>query len=172
MIKHKILQLAFTSIGLLLGSSAFAQTTINAASNSASIGNYKFDYTIGEMAVISTDRTSTLIVTQGYLQPITNAPGTQQQGGGLSDWASQVKVYPNPTDNILYFDLNETAITNYQTQIIDAAGKLITTTAYTSAIGFNQLKFDLSTIASGTYFLIVSKPNDEKVSFKIQKTSK
>jgi hypothetical protein len=172
MIKQKILQTTFTIGAMLVGNVVFGQTTINAASNSVKIGANQFEYSIGEMTLISTERNSDLIVTQGFLQPNANTKTVSQADGSLSDWISQIKVYPNPTDNLLFFELNETGINEYASQICDAAGKIIATQKHTTVLGFNQIKYDVSSLAAGTYFLVITKSDDTKTSFKIQKTSK
>ncbi|MEZ5047343.1 MAG: hypothetical protein R2831_10170 [Chitinophagaceae bacterium] len=42
---------------------------MNVASHTATIQGMTFDYSIGEMALISTEHQSKLIITQGLLQP-------------------------------------------------------------------------------------------------------
>ena len=57
-------------LGILFFSKiSFAQSTINVTSHTATIGGIVHDYSIGEMTMVTTERTSNLIVTQGVLQP-------------------------------------------------------------------------------------------------------
>lgn len=55
---------------LIMGAaSAEAQSTLNVAGNSAKINGMTFDYSIGEMTLVSTERNANIIVTQGYCNP-------------------------------------------------------------------------------------------------------
>ena len=88
-----------------LSFNSFAQQTFNVSSNSATINNMQFDYSIGEMTLVTTERNANLIVTQGLLQPNSSGTGTQSQPNNthLSN-ADLIKVYPNPTENILFVE--------------------------------------------------------------------
>ena len=159
-----------------LSFNSFAQQTINVSSNSATINNMQFDYSIGEMTLVTTERNANLIVTQGLLQPNGSGTGTQSQPTNthLSN-ADLIKVYPNPTENILFVESmdNLDALISYQ--LFDATGKVVLSKEINQKAGANKLTLDLQTFAAGSYYLMLRKPNAdgnlENYSFKIQKTN-
>ncbi len=142
-----------------------AQTTINVTSHSASINGIVYDYSIGEMTMISTERASNLIVTQGILQPNSRTSKTDEVISKI-DFVDFVKVYPNPTSNILFIELTDTE--NATFQLFDALGKILVDT---KSIGMKS-RIDLSAFAIGNYNLVVKNDTNQtqKMSFKIQKT--
>jgi hypothetical protein len=159
------------ALSLFFGRNVSAQTAVNVSGHTATIGQYVFDYSIGEMAIISTERNSSLIITQGYLQPIDVKSVGQNANNGLSNWADQVKVYPNPTDKTIFFEMDEASAQNYSFNLVDATGKTVLHNDYQSTKGINKVSFDVSSFAVGTYFLMVEKKGDVITSFKIQKTN-
>jgi hypothetical protein len=144
-----------------------AQTTINVTSHSASINGIVYDYSIGEMTMISTERASNLIVTQGILQPNSRTSKTDEVISKI-DFVDFVKVYPNPTSNILFIELTDTE--NATFQLFDALGKILVDT---KSIGMKS-RIDLSAFAIGNYNLVVKNDTNQtqKMSFKILKKTK
>ncbi len=146
---------------LFCSGSIMAQSTLNAASNRVTIQGQIFEYSVGEMTLVNTERNPHLIVTQGYLQP---ASGTQvhsqDAANGLSAFASGVRVYPNPTSDWLNMEFAET--TPEKILLLDASGKTIQKAEPGSSVRMN-----LSALASGNYFLMIYGP--ETLSYKIQK---
>lgn len=165
---------------LLLGFSffvynAYSQQTLNVAGNSANINGMLFDYSIGEMTIVSTDRNANLIVTQGMLQPLGSGSVANDAPGNttLSDLSENIKVYPNPTQNILFVETYETQVADYSYQLMDGLGKVVLNKEGQTQIGLNKFVLDLQSYASGNYYLMIRKPNPtgqlENYSFKIQK---
>jgi hypothetical protein len=181
--RTKTLSLAFFAFFSLNSVDTFCQQAINVSSNSATINGIKFDYSIGEMALISTERNANLIVTQGLLQPVrqTDEPtgsgsGTQSQPGNTASALSDlIKVYPNPTENILFVESVENTAVNISYQLFDAAGKIVISEKISWKAGPNKFSLDLKNYATGAYYLMISKPNVqgilENLSYKIQKTN-
>ena len=174
------LKLAAFSLCLLFGISreASAQQTINVAGNSAVIHGMTFDYSIGEMTVVSTEKSGNLIVTQGLLQPQTStgsANTTNADNQHLSSMAGMINVYPNPTSNVLYIETKDQQAGDFKYQLFDAAGKLVASSKEMQKEGANKYSFSLQSFASGSYFLMIQKSGDngnvEAISYKIQKTN-
>jgi hypothetical protein len=67
--KNRKARLVSMAVLALISSDAFCQHTLNVSSHSAAIKGLTFDYSIGEMTLVSTERNANLIVTQGLLQP-------------------------------------------------------------------------------------------------------
>jgi hypothetical protein len=174
--RTKILSLAFIAFFSVVSARSFAQQGINVSSHSATINGLKFDYSIGEMTLITTERTANLIVTQGLLQPTgSGSDATSQPGNthiGLSD---VMKVYPNPTENILFVESNESADAEISYQLFDATGKIVLSEKISWTAGPNKFSLDLKNYAAGAYYLMIRKPNSqgmmENFSYKIQKTN-
>ena len=159
----------------LVSSNVFSQQTLNVAGNSARINGMSFEYSIGEMTIVSTERNANLIVTQGMLQP-SNVPDktqTSPSANNLNDLADQIKVYPNPTQNILFVETYETQIGDYSYQLFDGVGKIVLSQSGQTIIGLNKFSLDLQSFAGGNYYLMLRKlgPTDEpeNYSYKIQK---
>lgn len=136
-----------------------------------------FDYSIGEMTLVSTERTGNLIVTQGLLQPGSGSALADGQGSGqgLNSLADRINVYPNPTQNVLYVETEETLIADYGLQLFDATGKVVMSRAGRTSVGTNRFSLDLQVLAGGTYYLMVRKPGADgqaqTYSFKVQKVN-
>jgi hypothetical protein len=166
-------------LGLILMMSTlrfYAQHGINVSSSSAIINGAVFDYSIGEMTLVSTERNANLIVTQGLLQPNYSRIATQAQPVNTQIASSdKIKVYPNPTENILNVESFENAEAEISYQLFDATGKVILNRLIMSQAGSNKLTLDLKNYAAGSYYLMIRKPNEngilENFSYKIQKTN-
>ena len=170
-----ILKTALLVSFTLFTSDVFSQQTLNVAGNSAKINGMTFEYSIGEMTIVSTEHNANLIVTQGMLQPSsqTNQPQTTPNGNTLNNLADQIKVYPNPTQNLLFVETNETQIGDYSYQLFDGVGKIVLSQSGQTIIGLNKFSLDLQSIAGGTYYLMLRKLGQsgeaENYSYKIQK---
>ncbi len=159
----------------LFVSVAKAQQTLNIAGNSAKINGMTFDYSIGEMTLVSTERNANLIVTQGMLQPQVSGSVANDESGNttLSVLLDNIKVYPNPTQNSLFVETHETQVADYSYQLMDGLGKVVLQKEGQTQVGLNKFVLDLQSYAAGTYYLMLRKPNPtgqlENYSFKIQK---
>ncbi len=169
------MQKSIIKISLLVGftffaSDVFSQQTINVAGHSAKINGMTFDYSIGEMTLVSTERNANLIITQGMLQPIGSGSIANDEPGNttLSDLSENIKVYPNPTTTLLYVETTETAVSDYAYNLYDATGKVVLNQNGKTQLGLNKFSLDLQSFAAGSYYLVIKK-STETCSFKIQK---
>jgi Secretion system C-terminal sorting domain len=148
-----------------LQAQSIAPSIINAGGGSANISGRTFEYSIGEMAVVSTDKAGNTFLTQGLLQPITVTPE------GLTNIAlgkTLFNIYPNPTSEILNIDLlNKVTVLN-NISLYDATGKLIITLDNPKFTN-NKYTLDFSNFAFGHYLLKLSSPN-QNFTFTINKT--
>lgn len=162
-IKHSLSLLA---VGMLFAFNSSAQTAFSVTSNSATIQGHTFEYVIGEMAVIQTDRNPSIIVTQGFLQPVN---GNKPSGVNNQD-NHAIKVYPNPTDNIVFIESLDELTGNLDFTLFDATGKVLQNNPLAQNAKFSV---DLSSYAVGNYYIIINHTNPEgklnKYSYKIQK---
>ena len=159
----------------LFASDVFSQQTLNVAGNSVKINGMSFEYSIGEMTIVSTERNANLIVTQGMLQPSSTTDKLQTTPGAnnLNDLADQIKVYPNPTQNMLFVETYESQIGDYSYQLFDGVGKIVLSQSGQTVIGMNKFSLDLQSFAGGNYYLMLRKLGQsgeaENYSYKIQK---
>jgi hypothetical protein len=163
-------------ISLWISPSVFSQTSFNASSHTAVINGQTFEYSIGEMSLISTEKSNNLIVTQGYLQPHRNdGSNSNQASTGFDNLVQLVKVYPVPTNNVLNIEMIETLSGDFNFQLLDAAGKMISSKNEAQTINNQKWTMDLSALASGNYFLMLQQKDatgkEQQASFKIQKTN-
>ena len=125
--------------------------TVNVSGESAAIGNYRFEWSLGESAAITTMENSNLLVTNGFLQfNVQNQPEVNLVKSFLSD---EIKVYPNPVKNILEINILHANKGKHQIELLDAKGNKIKEVQLVYD-GMGALeKWNLSKLPSGQYFL-------------------
>ena len=153
----------FATVLLLCGSAIFAQTiqnsVISSTGGSASLGNVKMDYTLGE-TVIETFSAGGYTLTQGFHQ--TNLTLVAIENVELF---AEITIYPNPATDFIYVEIPENhAVLEFL--LYDVSGKLLKTYAHSST----HLTIDLGVYARGTYYLqAVNLKNKEVKTFKLVK---
>lgn len=151
-------------ISLFTSGYVYAQQTINVTGGSKKIQGIIHEYSIGEMVLISTQKSGNMIVTQGVLQP-TSGKSAAVNHISSADVYDAIKVYPNPTSSTVNIQSSDANIT--QAKIFDASGKIL----QDKEILNGNVAFDLSTYTPGNYFIILSGNNatQKLLSYKIQK---
>ena len=146
-------------------------STLNATGGSTYIGGNEFEWSVGEMALVNTFTTSSVIVTQGILQTrfgpgAVDVPSTTNLGDYL-------QVFPNPATgsiNVKYTSNNEGIL---GLRLMDMTGKLLTEQKAEVKQGTANQKLDISTLAVATYMLeVYMMPTEGKMettTYKIQK---
>lgn len=163
------LLLVFSGMGQLR-----AQQTFNASAGHAILGGkVQHSYSVGEMTLVHTATTSSARFTQGFLQPVqisVENTGQTVSGEGLEN----LKVYPNPTRDLLHVEcwVNESSRLTYQ--LFDAAAHLIINKTVSQKEGQDRFSIDLRPFAAGTYFLVIRKDSEDgtpsSYTYKIQKS--
>jgi ABC-type oligopeptide transport system substrate-binding subunit len=130
-----------------LCSTAFAQSlsssVIASGGGFASTANGSLSSTIGQP--IAGDRTSTLLLHQGFQVNLSSSvPITT----GIED-EYELKIFPNPTSQHLFIEINEKGKT-YTYQLIDISGKK---TLDEQPITSPSTELDLSSLSPAIYFL-------------------
>ena len=173
-------KLILSLLCIVFTSKGYCQNTINVTNHSANINGMLFEYSIGEMTLISTEKNTNIIVTQGFLQPITQQSSTSismNSSENVSDMLNDtpIKVYPNPSSNIVFVETIEPIKTNIVYQLFDALGKEIFKKEIQWEAGPNKYALDLKSFAAGAYYLMIHKSTANtsllSTSFKIQKTN-
>lgn len=168
----KTKKLLLTAILLSVLSVAKAQSigpsTINATGNSKNIGTNTYEYSIGQMTLVSTATSSAIVVTQGVLQPKENT-------AGISDnqiATDQLKVFPIPSSTVVTIQPSFSKGGKLVYQLLDASGKSIIKNTIDLMIGNESQQINIAAYASGNYLLKVAYESGDLIStttFKIQK---
>jgi hypothetical protein len=165
-------KLKTTILGLLLCSgSLYAQSTLNASGGGGTIGSNTYDYSIGEMTLVSTETSSTIIITQGLLQPESRFATSTKN---LIITQNQMSIYPNPTTAIINIQPQFTTAGTMQLRLVDAMGKIIIQQEDKLSSGTEKQQIDISGLAIGNYLLSVIYTNNQTTlrnTYKIQKNN-
>lgn len=119
---------------------------IASAGNSGSAGSYIIDWTLGE-TVIETIEGTNNILTQGMHQTKLVVTGTEE----LIFPGLEVKVYPNPTSDILMIEIIQSGNDIFSYELTDIAGRKIALRQMQSDIE----ELDMSNYVSGIYMIRV-----------------
>lgn len=147
-----------------------AQSTINASGGSKSFPIGIFDYSIGEMMVVSTNSNAGITVTQGLLQVENATLGTSEEILSKQD----LTVFPNPTVDLLYLKPSLEGGGELLIEIFDLQGRRISEYEFDLKTGLEKQKLDLSFLQDATYMLNVKYNHDKKryrQTYKIVKSS-
>ena len=125
--------------------------TVNVSGESAAIGNYRFEWSLGESVAITTMINSNLLVTNGFLQfNVQNQPVANLVNSFLPD---EIRVYPNPVQNILDINILHANRGKHQIELLDANG-LKVKEVQLDYTGMGAIeKWNLSGLTAGQYFL-------------------
>ena len=144
-------------------------STLNSSGGSGPIGSYEFDWSVGEMSLVSTFSSSSIVVTQGVLQPLDAWP----LDIGNSALLTQLKVFPNPAESIVNIQYSVQAAGSMTYRLMDVSGKTLESGSENVKQGTLNKQLNISSLACASYMLevIVSREDgtNESTSFKIQK---
>lgn len=143
---------------LFAATSVSAQEVISTQGESYSNTSANINFTIGEV-IINTGTDGTNDITQGFHQ-------TNWNFLGLEDFAPnyEVTIFPNPTQNVL--NIKTSSYENVTYTLYDAQGKLVMQNLLSS----EQTPIQVSQLASGSYSLTLSNPQQQLKTYKLIKT--
>lgn len=142
----------------------FSQSSVNAGGGDASAGGASVAYAVG----------------QTFYQPYTSASGSvnpgvehsyeilETLGVDVREIGLSLKIYPNPTANILFLSVDFSDFKKYTYELSDNAGRIISSDAVSNA----KVSVPMATYPSGIYFLTVKKAGKAVKSFKVIKTDR
>ncbi|MFI5196264.1 MAG: T9SS type A sorting domain-containing protein [Chitinophagales bacterium] len=143
-------------------------STINVSGSSGTIGSTLFDWSIGELTLVSTFTGSSVIITQGLLQ--NNKTGTSVQSVSA---AEHIQVFPNPANTIVNLKYTAAIQGELSYRLMDMTGRMIINHNTEIQQGITLEQLNISELAAATYLLEVSFKSDgaseEMTSFKIEK---
>ncbi|MDN6310296.1 MAG: T9SS type A sorting domain-containing protein [Flavobacteriaceae bacterium] len=147
-----------------------AQSTVNTSGGSNTLSIGAFDYSIGEMTVVSTQSNANITVTQGLLQVESSSLGISEEI--LSD--QDLTIYPNPTTDLLYIKPSLEGSGELSIKLYDLQGRRVSERTFYLKTGLEKQKIDLSYLQEATYMLSVEFIHAQKnyhQTYKIVKSS-
>jgi len=162
-------------VALVLAVNGHAQVSLGPSTVNCGGGYHVLDYdeyewSIGEMTMVTTFTNPSIVVTQGVLQPfdifITGVGNTTVLNG-------QIKVFPNPANSEVNLQYTAPADGTLSYSLLDMDGKLIKSNTAGVVSGTTTEQINVSELACATYMLEVTVNHgnsaSEKTSYKIQK---
>jgi hypothetical protein len=144
--------------------------TLNAAGGTGTAGSVEIDWSVGEMTLVSTFSGSSVVVTQGVLQPTDAWPVDV----GKTALLKELEVFPNPASSFVNIRYAAQATGTLTYRLMDIIGKELTGKTVDIKQGVTTEQVNISTLACATYILEVgvmqADGKNETTSYKIQKT--
>jgi Secretion system C-terminal sorting domain len=152
---------------IFFSNNAIAQSALTAATKTINSNQLQHTYCIGEMCAVTTVHSKLVIVTQGTLQPNDNSNNQNQ-----IDADGKIIAYPNPTVDIINFQIPITSLSSITIRMFDASGKVIIQMIKADVRQNANIPIDLQSFPSGIYtahLLIQNESSQQKSSFIIKK---
>jgi hypothetical protein len=168
--KNKLYILFWIIISVNTRAQTLSPTIMNSTGGTAIINGIFYDYSFGEMTMISTFYNSKLIVTQGLLQTKTDTAAVGITTNQLTRPA--IIVYPNPAQQFINFESECEAGGKLQYELIDVAGRLIVSRELSVIVGKNKESIDLTMVPAGLYLLKITLSQGKETFFQNSKIQK
>jgi hypothetical protein len=143
-------------------------STLNAGGGTATIGGNSYDWSVGEMTLVSTFSSGGIIVTQGVLQP-------KDGPVGIDNIALQnhLHVWPNPATSVVNMEYTAVGSQSLTYHLTDVNGKLLRSNTINTSKWKNTEQIDIASLPSASYMLEVTIHTAgnavEKTTFKVVK---
>jgi hypothetical protein len=130
------------------------------------------EWSIGESVSIGSFSASSILLTTGVLQPLSNVVTSINEYGPLV-FGQQISIGPNPASNYLDFKANFNQIGHLSFQLLDAKSKIIISKEQGSIFSAFQTRLHLEDYASGMYYIkVFFKPISGKLQTGVYKIIK
>ena len=136
---------------LLFSTTLFAQEVVSSSGAYISNANGSISFTVGEVS-IQTIATGSNVITQGFHQTNLGVLAVDDVVDDLS-----IKVFPNPTSELLQISIND--FTNKSYQLFDITGKLISKNVMNKTLN----EVNLAPYANGIYLLVLYNENNNRI---------
>ena len=149
---------------------ASTQSTFNATGGSVQFTNgTEYDWSIGEVALVSTFYGSKIIVTQGLLQNELSTP----QKVNNTELSNHLQIFPNPANSLVNLQYTSLSAGTLGYRLMDMTGKVVISRSSEIKQGIVTEQLNVSNLANATYMLEVTfKDSNNEVaatSYKIEK---
>ena len=153
-----------TFVLLVFAVSLQAQTSINTSGNTISSSSGNISYSLGQ-AFQDVKSNSSVSISEGVQQPYEI---TQTLGMDISEIGLDVKVFPNPTSDILNLKVDFADYRSYTYELYDSSNKILKKNDVLS----KNTVLSIASYPATIYYVKVSKKNKPVKIFKIIKTDK
>jgi hypothetical protein len=154
--------------GQTVQAQSISPSVLNASGGSQSAGAATFEWSVGEMTLVSTASAGSIVVTQGLLQPL-QAPAAI---GNVVISTEDLSVFPVPASSILNIKPGFRKPGTMVLLLVDATGKTVLHSEVLLKTGTELQQLNISSFANGNYLLSVSYEASGTLShqsYKIQK---
>jgi hypothetical protein len=147
---------------VLLNAQSVSQSVISSTGSFSAGADFSISSTTGEMTMVQTFSTASVILTQGFQQPADDAVGLFDMA--TNDYGT-FAVYPNPATNDMWFAFQLPGEGEVTVKIYDVLGqeiKQVYSNKYES--GNTTEKISVGSLSAGSYYLSLSftATNDNK----------
>jgi len=167
--KRKILLIPLLLMATIITKAqSIGPATFNVTGGSVVIGSNEYDWSIGEMTMVSTFSSSSVVITQGVLQPYELTTGIVN-----TSVINGLLVFPNPASSVLNIRYTSSSSGTLTCRLFDMAGRMILTNTTDVIPGITASQLNVSDLAVAQYLLEVtvghSEGTTETNAYKIQK---
>lgn len=165
----KLKPITLLGVSMFFVSLGFAQSispqSVNSSGKNMSQSNGSLSFTVGELVVLAFEDNDGNTLGGGFTSAATiTTVGIQEADANILD----VKIYPNPTTELLSIKINHTTLDFLNVLIVDVAGKEIYNEKYTGIS--NTIGINTASYATGTYMLYIKdQENNAQSVYKIIK---
>lgn len=167
--KNKSKVLALLGTALLMGTMSYAQSiapqSINSSGTKMSQANGSLSFTVGELVVLSLTDSLGNTIGGGFTVGATLTTASIQETDAT---VLDVKVFPNPTSDLVSIYINHSTLKQVLVSITDLQGKELYNGKYAGIS--NTIGINTSSYARGTYILSLKNTNNQVLgTYKIMK---
>lgn len=162
----------FLLLGVLLAIDCRAQKDPSVVNSSGGSSTYKmvtYEWSVGEMAAIETNQTPSLIITQGFLQPLTSSGDFVDR---LKSDTDKIKVYQGNGAQQCVVETSFECPGKLCFHLVDISGRVVLKEEVKIENGISEQSFNLMSFPNGIYLLdvrFISRIGTYTKTVKIQK---
>jgi hypothetical protein len=146
------------SLGILITSSVCGQSILNTSGSSKVVNQMVHEWSIGELLSVYTYSTSSIIVTEGILQPVNLVTSIDESS--LDQSQSLITVYPNPTMDFVNIQIEDGVSGKVAYTVRDLSGRIVRQQEAEAQNGQNSIAVDFTQVVKGQYTLQIQFNKD------------
>lgn len=146
------------SLGILITSSVCGQSILNTSGSSKVVNQMVHEWSIGELLSVYTYSTSSIIVTEGILQPVNLVTSIDESS--LDQSQSLITVYPNPTMDFVNIQVEDGVSGKVVYTVRDLSGRIVRQQEAEAQNGQNSIAVDFTQVVKGQYTLQIQFNKD------------
>jgi hypothetical protein len=156
-----ILSGVFACFSLLVCAQSIGPQVINCSGGSYDPpGNFRFDWSVGEMTLVNTMQSGLFVLTNGFLQPTkygtVKGKNEDTRIMEVKDVTlSSIQVYPNPTSDFIQVNLDMPGAGQIRMVLYNQEGKQLWSREELKKPARSTERISLSTFPQGNYLLLV-----------------